>query len=423
MSETFSLLHSYEQQQLGEYEARVASNDFILRWKALGAQRTDAPTEFHLATAITLVATAIDRNRRLELEHKTTYSSMYPLCLAPSGRRKTTAMAHGESVLADAAWSDVLLANEYSPEALVTHLGNRTPSHGTLFVDEAGRMFTTMQHRAYGEALKDILSRLWDAPPRYARQLSKGHSALTDVYLNVHLATTMSRLVETLHPEDIASGFLARFLPFVVTTPTERKPLRRRSNETRAKERELAEALIGIRDTLAKTPEAYEITDGALERLDEAEQHLEHWAAREFDRDLLQPWAHRLAEYGNRLAIIFAASEGASCIELPHVRRAIEVVDHAKDGALLIVDELQKGTHARNQEKLRQFVLSNPGISKRDAQRKAHWTTLQLDATASELEGLGLIRIERGDRGSFRYWPVADDGRASEASRGEPAYV
>lgn len=416
MSETFSLLSPREQRQLADHEATIAPHDFILRWTTHGTQRTDAPSEFHRAVAITLASTAIDRHRWLELEHKTVHPSVYHLCLARSGQRKSTPINYGEALLAE--WPEVVLANEYSPEALVKHLDSRKPSHGTLFADEAGRLFTTMQRRGYGEALKDILSALWDSPVRYARQLSQASYALTDVYLNLYLATTLSRVVETLQPEDIASGFLARFLPIVVTAPTVRKPLRSRTPETQAEATRLAESLSHIRDSLAKDPKAYPIADGALDRLDHAEQDLGAWADREFEDDLLQPWARRLAEYGSRLAIIFAASESASSIESPHVRRAIAVVDHAKDGALHIVNELRMGAHARNQERFRRFVLANPGLSKRDAQRKTHWPAKEIEAVATELEGLALIRIEPVERSSVRYWPVSDDMAACEPQRG-----
>jgi len=205
------------------YEAAIAGTDFVERWVRYGCSRSDAPVAFHRAAALVLVATAVYRHCWLDFQHKRIYPSVYVLCLADSGQRKSTALRYAEEA-ACTAFKDRVLANDYSPEALIEDLNTRGASRGVAFVDEAGRLLGTMRQRAYGEGLKDLLNRLWDAPDQYTRKLRGKTFDLSDVFVSLLMATTTDRLTELLTPEDVQSGFLARFVPVIGGAVT-RRPL------------------------------------------------------------------------------------------------------------------------------------------------------------------------------------------------------
>lgn len=389
-----SLLTPQEWEEVRAHEAAIHDRDFVLRWVAYGESRTDAPVEFHRAAALALVATAIDRNRWLALQHKAIYPSIDALLLAGSGQRKSTPLGYAESALVSAL-PDRVLANDYSPEALIADLSGREPSRGTAFIDEAGRLLGTMRRERYGEGLKDLLAALWDAPERMSRRLMKGPYDLRSAYVSVVMATTLSRFTEVCTAEDVASGFLARFLPAVVVGPITRKPLRRMADETETAGQELGCALAQMRERLAQPAGPIAITDEAIARLDEAERELEEWVSREFQADLLLPWARRLAEYGSRLAVIFAVSEGADEIERLHVLRALAVIDRARRDALVLVEELVKGRAAREMDKVERFIRANPGISGRELQRRTGLSAARVDFLTRELEAQGRIVVKR----------------------------
>lgn len=393
-----ALLTPGEVTELQAHELSIQGRDFIHGWVSYGTSRTDAPPKFHELVAYTLVSVAIDRNRWLALRHKNVHASVYGLGIAPSGGRKSTPLNYGETAVLS-AFKDRMLSNEYSPEALITDLANRTPSRGVMFVDEAGRLLTTMRRQGYGEALKDVLSRVWDAPPTYRRQLNRqgGTFTLTDVYVSLVMMTTESRFAETTSPEDITSGFLARFLPMVATEEIKRRDIDRRTEDVDETERTLVAALKDMKAHLAQSPGPMTITDEALKRLNQTERDLEMWASRQYHVDLIAPWARRLAEYGGRLAIIFAVSENEDEVDRPQVLRAIRVVDQAKEDMLMLVDEMTKGPAARQLDRIERFIRANPGITTREVQRRANIRAKDLTEVLRDLVSQGRIH-PKGER-------------------------
>ena len=369
----------------------IRQRDFIRCWVRYGKARTDAPAEFHEMVAIALVAATIDRNRWLDLQHKRVYPSVYVIGLAASGQRKTTPLAYG-TVAALNVLNDRSLANEFSPEALIADLDARPGlSRGIAFIDEAGRLLGTMRKHQYGETLKDLFSQLWDAPERWDRRLMKNSYRLESVYPNLVMTTTLSRFSDVVSAEDIQTGFLARFLPVVVTRPIARKPLVSRGQEIEIVEEQLISDLGALRDQLSEKPNSIPIAPRALDRLNAAEQALEEWAAAEFHGELVEPWARRLSEYAQRLSVIFAVSEGVSEVDLYQVLRALSVIERAKEGVLTIVEELTKGAFARELDKVERFIRENPGISLRDLYRRASLTSERARVLIVELRQQGRI--------------------------------
>jgi hypothetical protein len=384
----------------------IHSTDFVERWISYGSSRTDAPPDFHHMAASVLIAAAIDRNRWLALRHKIVYPSLYILNLAASGQRKSTPLNYAESA-AMSVLKDRLLAADYSPEAFIEELAHRSPSRGVAFIDEAGRLFSTMRTRAYGEGLKDLLSRAWDSPDEYSRKLrgKKGRFTWRSVYVNLIMATTPTRLAETLTPDDISSGFLPRFLPALVTEPIARKPLGPLTKDIEGVARQLVQDLTQMRAQLLSEPAAMPITEEAIGRLDQLEQALEAWATSQFHADLILPWARRLGEYAARLAVIFAISEGVPEAGRLEVLRAVSVVDRARNDIRTVVDDLLKDQQARQVDKVARFIEANPGITSRELQRRTSLRKKQIDEVTGELRAQGRV-YSKATRGGLAFYPV-----------------
>jgi len=375
---------------------------FIGRWIRYGQSRTDAPVEFHEIAAHILIAAAINRNRWLELGHKTIYPSIYGLCLADSGERKSTPMDYAE----EACPKDLRLANDYSPEALIADLDERQQARGIAFIDEAGRLLGTMRKYQYGEGMKDLLNKLWDTPNEIDRKLMKATFHLESVYLNILMATTRSRFVDVASPEDITSGFLARFLPVIPAEKVKWRPVKRISPEIEEERNVLIADLGALHTYLAQSPRAMEITDAALEVLNNNEENLLDWAKREYHSDLLHPFAFRLSEYCFRLSIIHAVSEGEDIVDLPHAQSAILMVEQRKGNARTVVEDLTATKDAREAEKLFQLIENNPHISRRDVCRKGSLNARRVGELAEYLRDQGRIKIKT-DGLSAWYSPVS----------------
>ena len=376
---------------------------FMGRWIRYGQSRTDAPVEFHEIAAHILIAAAINRNRWLELGHKTIYPSIYGLCLADSGERKSTPMDYAE----EACPKGLRLANDYSPEALIADLDERQQARGIAFIDEAGRLLGTMRKHQYGEGMKDLLNNLWDTPNEIDRKLMKATFHLESVYLNILMATTRSRFVDVVSPEDITSGFLARFLPVIPAEKVKWRPVKRISPEIEGERNVLIADLGALHTYLAQSPRAMEITDAALEVLNNNEENLLDWAKREYHSDLLYPFAFRLSEYCFRLSIIHAVSEDQEIVDLPHALSAIQMVEQRKENARTVVVDLTATKDAREAEKLFQLIENNPpDISRRDVCRRGSLNARRVGELAEYLRDQGRIKIKTEGLSAW-YSPVS----------------
>jgi len=233
---------------------------------------------------------------------------------------------------------------------------------------------------------------------------------LQSVYVNAVMATTLSRFAEMVTPEDVVSGFLARFLPMVATEKITRKRLSKATTETEQAGQNLTEDLKKMYQRLAESPKAMRITDDALNRLDLAEQDLEAWAAQQFHADLIQPWGKRLSENTQRLSVIFAVSEGQDAVEKAHVLRAVECIDRAKEDVQMLVGELMKAPVARKLDKVERFIRANPGISARDLQRKTGMSAKEMQEVTVELSTQGRIFVKLAGDNRPRYYPGSRPG-------------
>ncbi|MBI4522148.1 MAG: DUF3987 domain-containing protein [Gemmatimonadetes bacterium] len=402
----YGLLAPEEREGLRRYMAALGPADFVSSWRRYGESRTDAPPIFHEVVALLLLSTALDRTRWLDLQHGRVWPNLFVFLLAPSGARKSTPLRMGETVALDAFPQGGCLPTETSPEGLITALHMRTTTdggaRGLVFIDEAGRLLATARRNGYAETVKDLLSRLWDSPESYTRTLRLATYRLEHVYLNLVMATTPSRAGDVLTVEDVASGFLARFLPIVVTDLPERRPLARLTDETAGEQRRLLDTLKAYRQNAKPAPVAIE--EAALIRLDRAEVTLLGGADAEYEADLLLPWARRLAEYGPRLALLYAVSEGAETVKVEHVWRGLALVETAKESAQVIVDDMTKGATERKLGKVLRFIQANPGgISGRDLQRRAKLSLVEVSALTADLEARGLIRATHRPANSVLY--------------------
>lgn len=147
------------------------------------------------------------------------------------------------------------------------------------------------------------------------------------------------------------------------------------------------------------------ITTAALGRYAEAEDALDDWAARQYHGDQAAAWARRLQDYVLRLALVYAVSEGALTVDVPQVLRAIRTVDEAKEAALRLIGEITKTADERRLEKVTRYIRKNPGLTKRDLQRRTNLRASEVGSAIGELVSRGRIR-EDTSTGSPRYLPL-----------------
>ena len=191
------------------------------------------PSIFHEATGLVISSTAIARRLHVSMPHDEVFPNLYVLEIAPSTIfAKSTGINVGRR-LAEQKIPFLLAPQESTPEALMSDMAGREPTHfdkltvedqhiwrderdwcaqRTLIIDE-GSGLLALCAKDYGSGLTEFLLKLYDCNPRYSRSTrSQGRLTIRNAYFNLLTASTPSAMAPYLGPEKLWSdGLWPRF--------------------------------------------------------------------------------------------------------------------------------------------------------------------------------------------------------------------
>ena len=183
---------------------------------------TEPPTQFHRWTALSLIASVLQRKCHLEWGSLTFYPNMYVVLVAPSGKaRKGTAMGVGLQMLEELGVK--LAAESITREALVRELANvsdkiiypdneRVEFHSSLTIFSP-ELTVFLGHNNF--QLMSDLTDWYDCRQKWIyRTKNMGTDEIVGVWVNLIGATTPS-LIQTALPMDAIGGGLTSRIIFV----------------------------------------------------------------------------------------------------------------------------------------------------------------------------------------------------------------
>ncbi len=117
-----------------------------------------------------------------------------------------------ENEMLIASLEDIVLPNKITAEALLSHL---SAGHGgAIFTSEFGAWLQNFD-KSHNTDLKAIFTELYDVPQSYRyKTKSQGDFILERPFFSICGVSTLSWLKANLKPDDVSSGFFARFLLF-----------------------------------------------------------------------------------------------------------------------------------------------------------------------------------------------------------------
>lgn len=198
-------------------------NDWIDSYLEL-TENSEPPTSYKRWTAISLIASVMQRKCRLEWGPITFYPNMYIVLVGPSGRcRKGTAMGVGHSFLRKIGIS--MAAEATTREALIRSLEESGTQDG-FSVDSKGNMYDHSSLTIFSPELTvflgygnlQLISDLtdwYDCRDEWEyRTKNSGVNTIKGVYVNLLGATTPD-LVRSALPQDAVGGGLSSRMIFV----------------------------------------------------------------------------------------------------------------------------------------------------------------------------------------------------------------
>lgn len=200
-------------QQAGQGVGRWLS-DYV-SFAADVSERT--PDLFHEAIGLWIGGLAIARRLRLRLRHGDIYPNLYVLGVADTTLyAKSTGLEIGSRLIHD-CFPQILFANDFTPEAMLSDLAGREPAnlHAADLTERdrelwlAGRDFSAQRgvileemsallaglRRDYMTGMAELLLRLYDCPDLYRRNTrGAGFVVVRNAYLSLLGMTTPARL-------------------------------------------------------------------------------------------------------------------------------------------------------------------------------------------------------------------------------------
>lgn len=185
-------------------------HNFVHDYVEFARQRTDAPLEFHLGTAFSMLAAAAGNSVTFPVfGGRPAWPNLYILLIAPSGFfRKTTVIGMAEDILTQVD-EDMVIRGEQSREALLDMLSQ----HPVAFLPISEFSSTlALWGRDYMGGMREVITDLYDPYPKYTRKLRKETQSITRPALNILAASTSDWLREKLTEGDLKGGFMGRFI-------------------------------------------------------------------------------------------------------------------------------------------------------------------------------------------------------------------
>lgn len=247
---------------------------------------------------------------------------------------------------------DPLLPNKMTTESLLEHLSQNHA--GTILTSEFGAWLQNMD-KNHNSDFKAIATDLYDVPHvfRYKTK-SSGDYILEKPYMSICGVSTLSWLKANLKPDDVDSGFLARFLIFTPPHQDEIPPALPRKTNKESKASEHKETEQKIKDILEHIEDEHPyILSGEAELYFESIHKQLYQIPKNYSdkcREILDPYLKRWSPVLLKLAMIMRLFEDpfAYDISITSLDSAMAVLLPAiKSTAGLFEGELGESEHQR----------------------------------------------------------------------------
>lgn len=183
----------------------------------------ESPSDFHLWTAVGLIAMALGRNAWYSRGAWNIYPNLYIVLVAESAlARKSTALRLGIDPFKRAIPEIEGLGQKITPEALIGVLSDMCKQSDTAKAESyiyASEMSVLLGKTMLDDSLIKLLTDLWDCPDSHTYQTRmRGKEFLRDVCINMLAASTPDWLRNSVPAESLEGGFFSRLI--IVNRPS-----------------------------------------------------------------------------------------------------------------------------------------------------------------------------------------------------------
>lgn len=385
----------------------------------------NAPYAYHLACGLALLSMACGRYLTSNDIEQDLAPTLYQLVVGPSRSGKSRTLKFATRVYYASGLSALVPhVSAFSPEGLVRNIADAPQHQIWLVPDEAGDLFGSMHKRGgYMKEARGELNKLYDGVP-IRRVLSKETIEVLDPALTLYALIQPELFVSTLQAEDVAAGFIPRFL--VIYRPTaypeaEHRPLPPGAGDAVKK---LGQELFSIRLLLQQEPPPFALQWGGQEYVTRPKRVEADFSLAAFRRfqEMTREFNQRAKEHPEAAPILAEAGPHALKIAMllaiannrelfmggvevteKDVRQAIEFVTQEIDRAESPIASIGGDRFEHAMQKIVEYLKTQPGkrATRTEIQQRFGrmiGTKRDMDQIEETLRDRGLIEIETQER-------------------------
>jgi hypothetical protein len=371
--------------------------DMYLSW---AAECTDAPRQYHVAGAFTVLSSLLAPLVKFPTSFGTFKPNLWFMILGETTlTRKTTSMEMAIRT-AKCVEPEIVMATDGSPEGILTALSDRDGKGSVFFKDEVTGLLRAAKDKQYMSDFLEMLTRLYDGNGEN-RRLRRNTIEVKDPYLVLLCGGIKNTVIDLLDMEHIASGFLLRFL--IVTGKTRLEDIRPIGPPQKATTDKLevmndylgelvdyytAKTLNPLSKNSASTRGVFTATEEAWDRLGKLEADAKEFGMREANTDIFCPLMDRLKNSVIKVALLLAAdrafrARSEPVITLQDIVTAISYSSIWVESMYELtsgIDDKPSKDELRNIRIVATVGMSETGMTRTEVMRKYRLTKHEMDS-------------------------------------------
>lgn len=384
----------------------------------------DAAWQYHQAAAFITLSALLSGTVKLPTSFGTMVPNLWFMILADTTlTRKTTAMDLGMDLLQEID-PDAVMATDGSIEGLYQALSLRRNRPSVFLRDEFSGLLDAMAKKDYMAGTAEALTKLYDG--KYQKRiLRKETIEIRDPVLLVFAGGIKSRVQQLLTYEQVASGFLPRFIIITAESdisklqplgpPTERSIGER--DRIRNRFATIANHYAGGKQTSlvlggaavsGSRPWEAQLTPDAWSRYNKIESDLLAIGLASDQRELLTPTLDRLAKSGLKVATLLAASrrlEDKVTVTEEDLIKAFSFVEYWRTFIMDVLRNLGMSAGEGQIQNIFSLIEKSPGISRGQIMQRFHLAAFDTSRIFETMEQRGMIVRQKAGKGE-RLWPT-----------------
>jgi hypothetical protein len=393
-------------------------NTFVERYIDWASGLGDAAPQYHQAGAFVNLSSLLAGSVKLPTSFGTVVPNLWFMILADTTlTRKTTSMDIAMDMAGEVD-PDVLLATDGSIEGLFTALAARPGRPSVFLRDEFSGLLEQMNKRDYMAGFAEMLTKLYDGKQQ-KRLLRREVVEVKNPVVILYTGGIRSKVQEILTDEQIASGFLPRFIFITAESDINRvQPLGPPTEKDWGERGTLMDELrdlsaaytameqVKVKGKLVTTHNkrvwTAELTSQAWTRYNALETSLMKSGVKSEKPEVFTPMYDRLAKSLLKAAVLLAASRQAGCervlVELRDIVHAAHYGQKWREYAKEVVINVG---HSRDEKRIMTIynaILRSAGIARSALMQAYHLSSRDANAALETLEQRGLITRTRVGR-------------------------